>query len=127
MFLRKSILVGMITFPLFPGVAMADPNSAVLEVAIQTLRHCYEIDHKVQAEVAACMSAKMKELPNPEHFNVHLSGDIPGELGLMLYSQTGYTTKCVLYAGRVIAVRQCISYQGPPLTDNQEISITPPN
>lgn len=127
MFLHKSILVGMITFPLFPGVALADPNSAALEITIQALRQCYEVEHKTEAEVAICMNERIRQNPNLIYFQAHLSGDIPGDLELLVYNHAGYTTKCALYAGRIIELRQCVNYQATPLTNSQELSITPPN
>lgn len=127
MFLHKSILVGMITFPLMPGTAMADPNAAALEISLQAFRHCYEVEHKIESEVAVCMNAAMEKLPNPQHFKLYLTGDIPGNVELTLFNQAGYTTKCALYAGRTIELRQCINYQANPLTNNQDLSIIPPN
>lgn len=126
MFANKLALVGLFLFPLTQNAVAAIPPNEMLESTIQIMRICYEKEHKTGAQLAQCMANVFTKIPNPDNYKINLSGDVPGDFVLVLYNQAGYTIKCALAAQKIIAVKQCTSYQRAPLTPGQELSIEPP-
>ncbi|CEK11314.1 hypothetical protein [Legionella hackeliae] len=113
--------------PLIYSAIANTTSNLILDVALQVMRQCYEVKHKHRSELAHCMIDVFKSIPNPEHYRINLSGDVPGNFKLVIYNQAGATINCALSAHKKIVVKRCVSYKTAPLSNSQEISITPPN
>lgn len=128
------ILLAFVTFEGFANqpakgapVTDAQYSAAILNVALYVMQDCYMVQHKKGAHLAECMAdVFIKKSPNPQHYQMYIDGDTPGNLNLLLFNQAGYTVNCSINVGKKIEVNSCVSYQNQPLTSDQEISITPP-
>ncbi|KTD19604.1 Uncharacterised protein [Legionella lansingensis] len=128
MFSYKSIIISIITLLLVQNIHAANNSSnVILTSVIRVMQQCYEEKHKTGAQLAQCMAEVFNKAPNPEHYEIKLTGDVPGDVSLLLYNQAGYRINCAISAQKTILVKYCTSYQSAPLTEGQEMSIIPPN
>ncbi|ASQ46168.1 hypothetical protein [Legionella clemsonensis] len=125
MYLRIAILACLIGVTTVQAMAATHPK-VILEVVIQVMRQCYEVKQQMGAQLAQCMGQVFEKIPNPEQYKIYLDGDIPGEAKLLIYNQAGYQIHCELFTGKTLIVKQCLDYEGNPLTKGQSLSITPP-
>lgn len=108
-------------------VTDAQYSGAILNAALYVMQDCYMVQHKKGTQLAECMAEIfIKKAPNPQHYQMYISGDTPGNLNLLLFNQAGYTVNCSITVDKKIEVNSCVSYQNQPLSGDQEISITPP-
>ncbi|KTD57692.1 hypothetical protein [Legionella shakespearei] len=133
----KSIAFTFLTFLSLEGfagqpakgapVSDAQYSAAILNVALYVMQDCYMVQHKKGAQLSECMAdVFIKEAPNPQHYQMYINGDTPGNLNLLLFNQAGYTVNCSITVDKKIEVNSCVSYQNQPLSSEQEMSITPP-
>ncbi|WED44591.1 hypothetical protein [Legionella cardiaca] len=123
------VIFGSIVSFTFAANAMAiavDPK-IVLDSTIQVMRYCYEVQHQTGSQLSHCIVDMVHDIPNPDNYNVHIEGDLPGEATLIIYNHTGYQIRCNVSAEKTIHVKRCTNYQASPLTHGQDISITPPD
>jgi hypothetical protein len=94
---------------------------------LYVMQDCYVVQHKKDTQLAECITDTfIHKVHNPQHYQMYISGDTPGNLNLMLVNQAGYTVNCSITLDKKVKVNSCVSYQNQPLTNDQEISITPP-
>lgn len=131
MLLPKAILLTVLTIlPFYNASARQIQNTNAelyLKLVLASMKVCYELEKKTEVSLAKCMLAEFKKIPNPDLYRVHMNGSAPGDLSIMLYNPTGLKITCIVSAHLKIVVKKCYSSQTAPMTEGQELSITPPN
>lgn len=101
-------------------------NKLVLDLSVELLEDCYYHKHKTGVMLAQCISDAIKGLPDPYHYKLLITGDMPGNVSLEIYNEEGFMIKCYLTVYEKITVNHCVKKQINPLTKEQDISIIPP-
>jgi hypothetical protein len=132
MFLIKLILMSMIVFLPFNSIAAnminnPELNAAVFNAVVQVMKECYEVRHHSGTALGKCTLDILhhSEFYNPGNYKVFLTGDVPGDSTLIIKNQAGFTITCAVSAQQKLRVSNCVSKQEPPLTNGEELSITP--
>ncbi|RUR13579.1 hypothetical protein [Legionella sp. km772] len=103
-------------------------SQALLTMTLAVIKDCYKNPNQVKGEQLVRCVAKVfdKEVANPEHYKINLSGDCPGNVDLLMYNVKGEVINCYLTLTKSVNVNRCISYKIPHLSMGEEMSITPP-
>lgn len=132
MFLIKLILMSMIVFLPFNSIAAIminnpELNAAVFNAVVQVMKECYEVRHHSGTALGKCTLGILhhSEFYNPGNYRVFLTGDVPGNSTLIIKNQAGFTITCAVSAQQKLRVSNCVSKQDSPLTNGEELSITP--
>lgn len=122
------------TFNTQAYVTEATPEQAteysreLLNLVLDVVKNCYKGPSQTNGiQLVKCVGDVFnKEVPNPLLYKVHLSGDCPGEVDLLLYNLNGDMITCYLTIGQSVQVNRCLSYKVPPLTNEEDLSVLPP-
>ena len=128
--LLKLILVLALQFPIHVWAA-EDEALPYYNLVIQSLNKCYANHNSMSSDLAACVSNKIINTPNPDNYKaaVYMDSDsksIPGIINLRIYNKHGHQLHCVGRTLDSIIIDSCVTKDGSSLSKRQLISIDPP-